>query len=121
MPSSSTTAASSDAPEPSSTLSARSYVGHSTMTLWPRANRFARSQSPCSEPFVSSTRPGCTPNQFAISARSGVYPAEGPYGEERPAVALEHGARAVGELVLGDALGSRNAAREGDRVHCVRV
>ena len=72
MPSSSTTAASSDAPEPSSILSARSYVGYSTMTFLPRAKRLATSQSPWSEPFVSTTRQGWTPNHCAISARRGV-------------------------------------------------
>ena len=38
-------------------------------------------------------------------------------GEDRAAVALERGARAVGELVDGEAFRRGNAAREGDRRH----
>ncbi len=42
----------------------------------------------------------------------------GAVGEDRLAVALEDGARAVGELLLGQALGRGHAAREGDdRLH----
>jgi hypothetical protein len=48
-------------------------------------------------------------------------PATRAVRQDRPPVALDHGARAVGELLDGEALGRGNPAREGDRLHSRRV
>ena len=66
-----------------------------------------------------STRDGSTPCRCGEPLAQRPVAAAGAVAEDRPAVALERRAGAVGELVDGETLGSGNAA--GERDHGARV
>ena len=122
-PSSSIGTPTTSAPSRARILSGRSYVGASTSTRVPAPDELLGEEDEALERAARdhdhARRLDAVPLGEPLAQRP--VAAARAVGEDRPAVALDRGARAVGELLDGKALGRGHSARERDHIHGVSL